>query len=49
MLNKRVDFGESETRIDQSDKVFSRITSIFGVVKPPRGGPWETALCSPRF
>ena len=40
----RVNFGKSETRIDQNGKVFCRITSIFGAVKPPRSGPSETAL-----
>ena len=39
-----MNFGKSETRIDQNGKVFCRITSIFGAVKPPRSGPSETAL-----
>ena len=40
----RVNFRKSETRIDQNGKVFYRISSIFGAVKPPRSGPSETAL-----
>ena len=43
-LDLRVNFRKSETKIDQNDKVFYRITSIFGAAKPPRSGPSETAL-----
>ena len=43
-LDLRVNFRKSEGKIDQNDKVFCRITSIFGASKPPRSGPSETAL-----
>ena len=39
-----MNFGKSETRIDQNDKVSAKITCFFGAVKPPRSGPSETAL-----
>ena len=40
----RVNFGKSETRINQNDKVFSKITCFFGASKPPRSGPSKTAM-----